>query len=290
MTRILLTGATGFIGRSLLPALLNNNHEVLALVRPASIAKLPSHKQLTIASIDEMNTAINAFKPDMVIHGAWVGANRIERNDPEFVAQSIVLSDQLLKAAHKAGAKRWIGMGSHAEYSPNLHDDIHEDAPTEADNPYGIGKRKVCLSEQDFCARNGMEHVWIRMFTTYGKDMHAGYLIPLLLEHFQRGEWPVLNNPHATFDFLHIDDAVRGLIAVAEAPKAGGVYNLAYGKEISIADIAAHLAKHFPSLGKAPAYASDAPPSRRIADIRRFQQTFGWSPSISHEEGLKRCL
>ncbi len=282
--RIALTGASGLVGSSLLQRLGDDGNEILSLSRPAF-----DLENITDGAAEN----IMRFAPEMVIHAGWVGTENTDRNDARFTQMNVGAGMQLMEIAARAGCKRWIGLGSQAEYSADIPSPIAEDAPTNPQGNYGKTKRALCGMQQECAAENGLEFSWLRLFTCYGQKQKPSYVLSYLIETLRRGEMPELQTPHAVWDYLHAEDAAEAVAKVAAAATPSGVYNLASGKGVSVGDLALTIARlmKFPRIAELEKLirAHTSPATSRIADIRKFSNAFGWQPRISLEEGLARC-
>ncbi|MDX2073731.1 MAG: NAD-dependent epimerase/dehydratase family protein [Alphaproteobacteria bacterium] len=271
--KLLLTGASGVVGSALYTALKAAGLDVTTLPHSELAKPLPG-------------------APHTVIHAAWEGSAGPERNDESLLARNMDMSMKLLEAARAAGAKRWISFGSQAEYSPNLQDPIAESAPTEPATAYGKAKLRLCSMQQKFCAAHDMEFFWLRLFTCTSVRQQPPYLIPTLVGALHTGALPQLNTPHAVEDLLHAEDMANAVVKILGTEGKGGVYNLASGVGVSVAEIARILTRHMhPTLMEKleTAIASTAlPDTRRVADIGRITGALGWKPSIGLEENLIR--
>lgn len=298
MTRVLLTGATGFVGGAALGRLLAAGHDVAATVRLGS-ALTSTHARLTVLPCDlsklgEAATSICDFAPQAVIHSAWIGTENTNRDDPLFVAENLRCSLELLKLAKEAGCTRWIALGSQAEYSGGLDADITEDAPTFPTGGYGIGKLAACHMQRALCAKGGMSFAWLRLFASYGRDYKSSYVMPYLIDCFRRAEMPQLRTPNAVWDYIHVHDVADALLAVLEHPEADGIFNLGTGEGHTVGAIALMLAEmsdfaDTPGLRRHIEQATDAP-TRRVADISALKKQAEWQPRIDLNTGLRLCL
>jgi UDP-glucose 4-epimerase len=285
--RILLTGASGVVGKAVLARLKKEGHEVKVLAR--------SQKGVDVIFCDlaliseETKRKLKAFAPDLVIHAAWAGTENTERNDPRFMEINTNAGMQLMEAALAAGCKRWIGFGSQAEYAAGIDHPISENDATTPETNYGKAKVELCAQQQQFARTNGIEFTWLRLFTCYGEGMKESYIIPTLIRQMAAGEMPMLSTPHSVWDHLHADDAADAILRVI-SDNAGGIYNLGYGEGISIREVAMIIAKElgfakFAEL-EANMKANDAPAIMRVANMEKFSTTFSWKPAITPQQGL----
>src|SRR5664279_5361082 len=123
--RCLVTGASGFLGSSLVRHLLGRQHEVMVLLRPGGT---PSRLQDCLnnvqpvygdlANAESLRQAIRQQPIDAVVHLAWFGATAEFRNSPKQISQNLISTLAIWEAARAAGCKTWVGLGSQAEYGP----------------------------------------------------------------------------------------------------------------------------------------------------------------------------
>ena len=302
--RILLTGATGFVGSAILRHLLTHGYSVMLPVRDVSrLPPMPAAHN-TDTSIDILYceltnltqnaaNAIAQYRPDIVINCAWLGTENTDRNRSDFVFPNLQSTLRLLEITLDAGCKQWISFGSQAEYSV-INTDITEDMPTFPQSAYGVAKVALCHTLQNICAARGVACAWLRIFASYGKDYKASYVMPYILNCFRSGTIPALKTPNAVWDYIHVDDVAAATLAMINHPKAHGAFNLGTGVGHSVRDIALSLAeltqfKEVDALRRAMDSAGD-PPFRRVANIHKIRQSIGWSPRIDLQTGLKTCL
>ena len=211
------------------------------------------------------------------------------RNDPVQFANAEATCS-LVKLAAKAGASVFIGIGSQAEYGP--HESlISEDTPCRPTTLYGAAKLSALTGTQILAAETGMRHVWLRVFSLYGPGDHPGWMIPSVAKQMLSGTRPKLTQGMQTWDFLHVEDAARAVMAtVSEA--ASGVYNLASGLPVRIRTVIETLRDQCaPELelifGEIP-FRPDQVMSMQV-DISRLN-ALGGSPTISLQTGLSEFV
>src|SRR5579863_4521806 len=124
MQRILVTGATGFIGARIAERLQEHGYRLALLVRaPQSTDRAAAiYPQCEIITCDletpaSYTEAVQAFRPNVLLHAAWSGVTGADRNDPCQI-HNIIVTAALLEAAIEAGIDAFIGLGSQAEYGP----------------------------------------------------------------------------------------------------------------------------------------------------------------------------
>ncbi|HUS35526.1 MAG TPA: NAD(P)-dependent oxidoreductase, partial [Verrucomicrobiae bacterium] len=162
--KILITGATGFLGAHLVRRLAREDVQMALLIRPGSnqwrIDPLPKNAAIITGSLSDLPTkAIEQFGPDTIVHAAWHGVTNEHRNDP---TQSENLKPTAMLA--EIGCKHFIGLGSQAEYGP-LNKKITETDGTEPTTLYGATKLAAGTVTQERCGQLGVRWSWLRVFS-----------------------------------------------------------------------------------------------------------------------------
>ena len=246
--RLLLTGATGFLGSAVLRRLLADGpHTVAVLIRPGSdcwrIADLLSRVTPIEGALDKLAQvapAIVQFAPEAVAHLAWAGVNNSARNDLD-QTNNLQCAVELLRLGHRAGAGHWIALGSQAEYGPHSGP-IREDALTRPTTLYGVTKLCCCLLTERLCATLGLRFVWLRVFSSYGPGDHPDWMIPYLIRRLLQRQRPSLTAGAQQWDYLYLTDAAEAVCRTVLSPRAAGIYNLGSGEARPFAPLSSRFA------------------------------------------------
>ncbi len=297
--RCLVTGAAGFLGSHLLACLLRDGHSVTLLLRPSSSVwriepLLPQVKVIRcdLADIRSAEDCLNSARPEVVYHLAWFGGGSGKhKNDLTQIGSNLPPSIELFQMAAAAGARRWVGCGSAAEYGA-VNGPVTEEAFPEPHTLYGISKYALCLTTAKMCSLLGLEYLWARPFALYGPQDHAQGLIPFVTRTLLRGERPALTAGGQRWDYLHVEDAAQALADLASAP-AAGIFNIASGEAVSLRNLIELIRDLIdPTLplgfGEIP-YPADQMMSLQ-ADTSKLRNLTNWLPRVSLEEGLKRVI
>lgn len=297
--RILLTGATGFLGAHVLRHLLREDrHEAAVLVRPTSdtwrIAELlPRVRRIEgdLRDLAAVEPALAHFAPQTVLHLAWDGVGNQDRNNLK-QTRNLECSVQLLELVQRCGAKHWIALGSQAEYGPYTQR-IPEDAPPRPTTLYGVTKLSAGLLTQELCHRLAVRFAWLRLFSSYGEMDNPGWLIPDLILRLLKGQRPALTAGTQQWDYLYVHDAAAAICAVAEHPDAAGIFNLGSGQTHTIRSVVEKVRDLInPRLplgfGEVPFRPNQV--MHLQADIERLRGEVGFSPRVALDDGLARTV
>jgi predicted O-linked N-acetylglucosamine transferase (SPINDLY family)/nucleoside-diphosphate-sugar epimerase len=283
--RVLLTGASGFIGRQTIGPLLDLSYEVHAVGNTVTDARARWYR----ADLLDQGTRrqlVLTVKPDAVLHCAWVTTHGAFWESPanlDWVAASL----DLARAAAEQGARRMLMVGSCAEYDWSMPParPWQEGDPCRPAMLYGIAKDALHRLMAAFAGQADIGLVWARLFHLYGPHETPTRLVPNLLTSLREGRRVELGLPSAVRDFMHVADTGRALAHLL-AGKVAGAINVASGQPVTIgalADIVARLADRPDLLARGTQRSSE--PARIAADTTRLRAT-GFSPSITLEDGL----
>ncbi|NOE20696.1 NAD-dependent epimerase/dehydratase family protein [Ruegeria atlantica] len=285
MARVLLTGATGLIGRATATALTEAGHEVVTLGRnPAS--------DITCDLLDPgaTTTALDAARASHLVHLAWHDGAR-DRWTSGANLDWMAATLHLVREFARTGGQRAIGAGSCAEYDWSVPELI-ETSPLRPRTLYGAAKAgaglALCASQQTL----GLSLAWARIFFVYGPDEPPGRLFGDLISNLKAGQPVDCTDGLQERDFLHVDDLARALLRVLESDLTGPV-NVASGTATPVRDLIAKVANqmHRPDLIRLGTItrAADDPP-RLAADVTRLRDETGFMPQYDITSGVADIL
>jgi len=292
--RVLVTGAGGFIGSHLLPELVNEGYEVLALDKVEVLDRISDEVLKVGADICDstrMSELAPAFKENNVqsiIHLAAMAAPRVAEKKPEETFRINVYGTlNVLRMAKEAKVKRVVFASSAHVYgiSPKYMP-TDESHPLALQDDYTTSK---ILGEQLchlFYQNHNISYVALRMFNGYGPRQSLDYFIPAMIEQAKRGSI-VLRGRHITKDFIYVSDMVGAISKMLPSDYVGPL-NVGTGEQISLEYIADYIAKAF-GVKLNFAETADKGPTQMQCDNSRLKG-FGWSPKVSIEEGLTKTI
>lgn len=243
MTRVLLTGANGFVGRQIGKALADAGHEVIALVRrgAAGNALFPARRIETDDLFREPEAALRdmAAEAEVIVHAAWYAEAGLYQHALANL-DCLTGTVRLAQAAIEAGVRRFVGVGTCFEYDFARAEragafPLAPDAPLGPNTIYGATKAAACLALEQAFARSDASFAWCRLFYLFGAGEDPRRLAPYVAAKLSAGEPAELSEGTQIRDFLDVAEAGRRIADVALATGAGPV-NICSGEAVSVRD------------------------------------------------------
>lgn len=293
MTRVLVTGGRGFIGREAMPLLLERGYEVFAVTSTDRPNGMPG---VTFVHADlrdgEAAAALVAkIKPTHLLHLAWVTEHGLFWESPDnssWVSGSL----RLYQAFAEHGGKRAVSAGTCAEYDWSQGKCIEDTTLLEPNSLYGHAKLSLYRLQRALFEEAGISAAWGRIFMCYGPHENPKRFVPSIVAPLLRGEPVKCPVGERQRDLLHIKDIASAFVRLLECEVAGAL-NIASGEPVKLADVARMIADKLEAgglleLGDAPA-ASDEPLAF-YGSAARLSDEAGWHPRYGLEEGIERTI
>lgn len=280
--RVLVTGATGLIGRHLAAPLAARGYEVVALSRRGG--------DLRGDLIADPEGVAERAGADHLIHLAWHDAPTGRWTAAENL-DWVVATLRLLAAFARHGGKRAVLVGSCAEYDWTGAGRLAETAPLRPATPYGAAKAATGMAAMGLAAALGLTLVWARPFFLYGPGEPRGRLFGDLIRGLAAGQPVACTDGLQRRDFLHAEDVAAALAHLLASDTEGAV-NIGSGKAVEVREMIATLAcamgrEDLVRLGARKRPADD--PALIEADITRLAAT-GFRPCYTMETGIRAVL
>ena len=309
MSRVLVTGADGFIGSHLTEALVLAGHEVKAFVLYNSFNSwgwldhcLPEVKdkfEVFAGDIRDPHGVREAMKGcDAVLHLAALIAIPYSYHSPDtYVDTNVKGTLNVLQAARELGVQRVIHTSTSEVYGTARFVPINEDHPLQGQSPYSATKIAADQLAYSFHASFDLPVVIARPFNTYGPRQSARAVIPTIITQIANGERQIkLGAVSPTRDFNFVRDTVAGFIAALDSNQGlGEVVNFGSNFEISIGDTARLIAESMNAeieiiTDESRLRPENSEVERLWADNSKAKRLFDWQPSYGGREGFKRGL
>jgi nucleoside-diphosphate-sugar epimerase len=292
-SKVLITGATGFVGRHCLPILKSSGYEVHAISSKPfrdSPAGVHWHQQDLLHN-DSIAGLIGEIKPTHLLHLAWCTEPNQYWNSSENL-DWLQASLRLLHAFGENGGERVVMSGTCAEY------DWSEGRCSEASTKliptslYGTCKHALRLVVEAYAAQTGLSAAWGRLFFLYGPYEHPQRLVASVIRSLLHNEPALCTSGLQQRDFLFIEDAASALVALLNSNVRGPV-NIASGQAVPIKDLATRIGDllHRPELIRLGAIANDAAaPPLLVGDVERLKTEVKWQPQFDLQRGLAATI
>jgi nucleoside-diphosphate-sugar epimerase len=294
VTRVLVTGATGFVGRHALRPLAERGfavHAVTGRRPPPELEDLAVWHRADLLEPGGAERVIDAARPTHLLHLAWY-AEHGEFWDSLENVRWVEASLHLLLRFAAAGGERAVVAGTCAEYDWSRSPLSEADSPLAPATLYGAAKHGLHVVAAALADRAGFELAWGRIFFVYGPHEDSRRLVASVARALARGERAPSSHGRQLRDFLNVEDLADAFAALAAADVTGAV-NVAAGTSVSIREVVELLGElsgrpDLVELGALPARPGD--PDELSADVRRLRDEVGWRPRRSLEDGLRATL
>ncbi len=308
-SKILITGADGFIGSHLTEALVRQGHEVRAFVLYNSFNSwgwldkcapdVAGKFEVFAGDIRDPHGVRKAMQGcDVVMHLAALIAIPYSYHSPDtYVDTNIKGTLNVVQAARELGVKKVLHTSTSEVYGTAKFVPITEEHPLQGQSPYSASKIGADQMAYSFYASFGLPVVIVRPFNTYGPRQSARAVIPTIITQIANGRRQIkLGAVSPTRDFNFVKDTVAGFIAAMNSERGPGeVVNLGSNFEISIGDTAQLIAEAMNAeieiiTDEARLRPENSEVERLWAGNAKAQQLFGWRPEYGGREGFKRGL
>jgi GDP-L-fucose synthase len=297
--KVLVTGGSGFLGSQLLEELAARG--VRDVIAPRSNAVDLTDARATRALFERE-------RPDLVVHLAakvgGIGANL--KSPGSFFRDNMAMGLHVLEEARRAGTAKVVIAGTICAYPkfapvPFHEDDLWNGYPEETNAPYGIAKKALLVMAQAYRQEFGSNFVMLFPVNLYGPrdnfDLETSHVIPAMIRKFESARadrQPTVTlwgDGTPTRVFWYVDSAARGIVDAAERYDDPDPVNLGAGFEISMHDLALKIANKVGFSGDL-VWDKTKPNGqpRRMLDVSRARERFGFSAKVSFDEGLDRTL
>jgi len=292
--RIMVTGGTGFIGKQVVPRLLEKGHELLLLSRKESEDIRPDktmYLQGNLSDIETLEESILEYRPEALIHLAWEG---IPDYGKEMSQKNLKNGLMLFEKVIAAGCKTIVGVGSCWEYHAEKGAQ-KEDQPIHPKNSFVEAKHQLHQQGAMLAAKKDVLFIWTRLFYVYGPGQDRHSLIPSIITAVKKGKLPDLKTPRAQNDFIYVEDVAEALVAIIEQAERlrkicrSPTYNIGSGKLTKVQDILKGVIAAVGADLVLPDETIEATPGF-WADITHTESELKWSPQTSIEEGIKKSV
>ena len=283
--RVLVTGASGFLGRHVVPALRSSGHEVLGTAG-SEVSRIGSVPVVLYQMGDVLPDDVIAFDPEAIVHLVWEGipdfsAERCERN----------LVDQSAFVDHAVGLPsvgRLVVAGTCREYgaATGRAACVLEVAPNDhfgraKDDLHGLAARR--------CASSGVGLTWCRIFYVYGPGQRPASLLPNIIDRLAAGSVPLIRDPDAAHDFVEVGDVADAFVRAVSSDGSHDVVDLGSGRLTRVSDVVATACAVIEGR-PVPSTVTEPPTLGLWADLRPARRVLDWSAATTLGNGIRTLI
>lgn len=290
--KVLITGASGFIGSKLLEKFKHEGYDITGWDRIDTNIYGVAVVNVQMNNKDSIVDALRKFNPDIIIHCAGSADVGKSVANPEMDYDgNVTLTHNLLFAMHKCGLekKRFVFLSSAGVYGNPISLPITEDMPVKPLSPYALHK-VMC---EDMCCyfknNYGADIKIARIFSAYGAGLKKQIFWDMYNKVANTGKLNMFGTGNESRDYIHVTDVVKSIYLLATEDSEFDVFNVANGEETTIRSVTEYFAKysnlpdekiHFNGVVR------EGDPLNWKADIQRIS-SLGYEKSVSIEDGIK---
>ena len=295
--KVLITGATGFIGSHVTRLLLSNGCEVYAVVRESSdlwrikdVVPLLHLVRYDLLAFDELDLQMERIRPDICIHLAWYavpGKYLTAHENLSVLSASLHLASRLASLR----CKKLVVAGTCFEYDTSLGY-LSENSSTKPCSLYAACKLALQVVLEQLSSTADMKVAWLRFFYQYGPFEDERRLVPSVILSLLRNQEAKVTLGEQIRDYLHVEDVAAAIWAVVKSNLVGPV-NIGSGKPVTVREIVTTIGSilnrpELIALGALPYSSSD--PMFVCANNRRLTENTDWAPRFGLEQGLHHTI
>ncbi len=297
-SRILVTGASGFVGRNLLEHMRTHG------IRPVT----PSHSDYDLLEQAQVRKMLAEIKPDLVLHLAGlvggIGANRARPAD--FNYQNMLMGTMLLHESWRAGAKKYVTLMGGCSYpakapSPIKETELFNGYPQAESAPYSLAKAMSAVQAEAYRRQYRFNAIVLVPGNIYGPhdnfDLNNSHVIPALIRKFLEArdagktEVPAWGTGKPTRDFVYIADVCEAILLAVEKYNGSDIINLSSGKTVTIRELTETVAELTGYQGPI-AWDASKPDGQMFKgfDAARMKEILGYECRTPLREGLQKTI
>ncbi len=300
--KVLVTGATGFVGANLVRRLIAEGYEVHILTRKSSnkwrlvdiLSRLKDHT-IDLLEEEKLKDLLNSIKPDAIFHLATAGIyGGISLPEKKVIEINLLGTINLINACNNVDYKCFVNTGSSSEYGRKNHPMKEEDL-CEPENVYGISKCAATLYGKLIARTKDKPIIGFRLFSPFGAYDDKSRLMTYAITNVLQDKPLMLANPNAVRDYIYVEDVMDLYLQSIERASElkGEVFNVGSGSQKTVSYVVNKIIEitNFKNEIK-----WDSFPGREYdtekweADIGKVARYFNWQPKYDIDDGIEQTI
>lgn len=295
MRNVIVTGAAGFLGSTLIKRLLSGGAKIVAVDRSFGNGALEDQAGLTkiehrLTDAEALAAAIPAGDYDAFYHFAWRGVNGPEKADPDIQSENIRLTLACAKAAKMLNCGRLLLAGTVAERAV---ESLLKLEKTTGGMMYAAAKNAAHQMVETYCKYIGQPFVWMQFANIFGPGNHTGNLVSYTLDQLNQNKEAQYGPAEQPYDFIYVDDLIDAIDRLGDAAWDRTGYYIGSGDPRRLKDYLRTIGKlcgkeELIGIGKRPD--DGVTYDMEMFDITPLEKTIGPYAKTSFEEGVRRTI
>jgi nucleoside-diphosphate-sugar epimerase len=291
VSRILLFGSTGFLGKSILDAITKNENEIITLNRSAREEKTLNSFRADILEPSSYVDLIKEINPQVLITTAWATTDGFWHSESnyDYMRATIDLADFALSG----NIEHFIGLGSSAEYGNTIGFNTGTKTELNPSTEYGKSKTETGLRISEIAKTYGKNFSWLRIFQAYGQYERETRLIPLVIQRLSNGKSIEIQDASKVLDWIHSEDVAGAIKFLLQKDLPDHFLDVGTSVGVSVLEVVEKIAKLLGSdmkLLEISNKGSTTQASRLVCSPESALFRAGWIPKISLDEGLRKVV
>ncbi len=300
--KILVTGATGFVGSNLVRRLVSDGYDVHIFTRKSSniwrlrdcFSDLKNYTA-NLLNQEELICLINKIEPDVIFHLATSGIyGGVQRPDKEVIETNLLGMINLINACNSIDYKCFVNTGSSSEYGPKK-EPMKESDICEPLNLYGFSKYAATLYSQFIARTKNKPIIGLRLFSPFGPFDDKSRLMTYAITNALQNKSLMLGNPNAARDYIYIDDVIDLYLQSMQlaSRSKGEVFNLGSGSQKTVSYVVNKIIEITNSKSelKWNSFSGRAHDTEKWeADIEKVSRYYNWCPKYHIDDGIRQTI